>query len=121
MVALTFFSFTISGYSAPFRKLLWFGVFLAAFIWLIRLFSVPFGFHSLVGLFSLAIIVYKEVRLSLGKSFFVAFIAFFLLLILEMVSHIVMEKLCIFLLVGRVGRGFWLAGLKYLDWLVCLY
>ncbi|MDO7788687.1 hypothetical protein [Desulforamulus aquiferis] len=94
MAALIFTAFSLVGHRTTRWKVLWFGVFLASLTWLLRLCAViPFGLHTLVAAFTLAIIIYREVKISLGKSFFISFFTFFLLMILETGFHYIMENI----------------------------
>lgn len=93
MAALIFTSLTVVRHTSNWRRVLGFGVFLAALAWSLRLMLVPFGLYSLVIMFSLAIIVYKEAKVSLGRAFFGVFVAAFLLLTMETIAHLIMEKI----------------------------
>ena len=92
-VALIFTALAVLGVTSPLKKIVWYGLILTLVIWSIRILSIPFGMHLLATILGLALIVYKETKVSVGVSFFATFIATFLLISSETLVHLVIQKL----------------------------
>ncbi|AEF92919.1 hypothetical protein Desca_0014 [Desulfotomaculum nigrificans CO-1-SRB] len=92
MVALIFTAFSIIGYNASLKSILRYGLILASLIWLVRAMSVPFGLHTLVGVFGFILIMHKIAKVSLVNSFYVTFFVQFMLASLETIVHFTVNK-----------------------------
>lgn len=92
VAALIFTAFSILGLQVNIRKMLLYGFILTSLIWFIRVLEIPFGLHTLAALIGLAVIVYKQGKVTLGTSVYVGVITLFLLVCAETIVHLSYEK-----------------------------
>lgn len=92
LVALLFTAFVIANHPVNWKRIVVYGSILAALAWLFRMFQFPFGLHSVFILLLIGYFLRSETKKTFKVSFFSAFIAMFLLLVLELGFHLIMEK-----------------------------
>ncbi len=91
--ALIFLAFSMVGYKPNLRESVSYSLLLVTIIYLFRMPSIPFGLHTIVGVITLVILVYRVTKVSLGISFLAAFSTYLILAFMETLFSFLFEQL----------------------------
>lgn len=94
-VALTTLAFVISRIPLRFKTILLSGTLLEVIVHIVRLFPIPLGFHTILAIFILFLILNRFDKGDFGRSFIVSLLSSIILILLETVCSFLLPLVII--------------------------
>ncbi len=85
-VAVVTLAFVIAGIPLKWHKLIFIGIFLATFVYIVRLFPIPFGLHTILLIILLFITLVGQSKGNISLSLFASLSSFLILAVFEFLS-----------------------------------